>query len=135
MSTSLTLIAALSLGAPALKEKEPVGSGPGYLGITFQKDDVGLMITDVKPDGPAAKAGVKVNDVVMAAEGTNLKDAETGDFVKMIGAMRPGTVVALEVKRGGDTLTLKVKLGVRPKDFSPTPVPIPRPPNIDDQQQ
>jgi S1-C subfamily serine protease len=125
MQTSLTLIAALSLGAPALKEKEPLGSGPGYLGITFQKDDVGLMITDVKADGPAAKAGVKVNDVVLAVEGTSLRDAETGDFVKMVGGMRPGTVIALEVKRGADTLTLKVKLGVRPKDFSPTPVPIP----------
>jgi S1-C subfamily serine protease len=126
MQTSLTLIAALSLGAPALKEKEPLGSGPGYLGITFQKDDGGLMITDVKTEGPAAKAGVKVNDVVLGVEGTSLKDAETGDFVKMVGGMRPGTVIALEVKRGADTLTLKVKLGVRPKDFSPTPVPIPQ---------
>lgn len=125
MYTSLTLVAALSVSAPALKEKEPLGTGPGYLGITFQKEDVGLLITDVKPDTPAAKAGVKPNDVVLAADGTSMKDAETGDFVKMVGAMRPGTVIALEVKRGAETLTLKIKLGVRPKDFSSTPVPIP----------
>jgi S1-C subfamily serine protease len=125
MSTSLTLIAALSLGAPALKEKEPLGTGPGYLGITFQKEDVGILITDVKQEAPAAKAGVKLNDVVLAVDGTSLKDAETGDFVKMVGGMRPGTTIALEIKRGAETLTLKVKLGVRPKDFSPTPVPFP----------
>ena len=42
MFTQLTLACALSLGAPALKEKEPLGTGPGYLGITFTKDSDGL---------------------------------------------------------------------------------------------
>ena len=53
MTTSLTLVAALTLGAPALKEKEPPAKGPGYIGITFQKDEGGLIITDVKPESPA----------------------------------------------------------------------------------
>ena len=35
MTTSLTLLAALVLGAPALKDKEPLGKGPGYLGVRF----------------------------------------------------------------------------------------------------
>src|SRR5262245_58419041 len=129
MSTSLTLIAALSLGAPALKDKEPPGKGPGYLGITFQQQGEGMVITDVKPESPASKGGVRVNDVVVKVEGTSLENADTGEFVKIIGSMRPGTIVALDVKRGPETLTLKVKLGARPPDFSPTPV-VP-PPQID----
>jgi S1-C subfamily serine protease len=121
MYTSLTIVAALSVGAPALKDKEPLGTGPGYLGITFQADGDGLLITDVKPDSPAAKGGVKANDVIVKVEGTSMRNAETSEFVKMVGGWRPGTVIALDVRRGAEKLTLKVKLGVRPADFSPTP--------------
>jgi len=125
MFTSLTLTAALALGAPALKDKEPPDKGPGYLGITFQKDDGGLIVTEVKPDGPASKAGLKANDLITKLDGVAMADAETGELVKMIGGMRPGTVVAVEVKRGPEALTLKVKLGSRPADFPATPQRIP----------
>jgi S1-C subfamily serine protease len=129
MFTQVTLVAALAVGAPALKDKEPLGTGPGYMGITFQKDDGGLVITDVKENAPAAKAGMKVNDLVVKVEGASFTDADTGDLVKLIGGMRPGTVVAVEVRRGSEMLTLKVKLGPRPADFQVRPT-IP-PPNID----
>lgn len=121
MFTQLTLAAALVVGAPALKDKEQLGKGPGYIGITFQKDDGGLLITEVKPDTPASKAGLRVNDLLMKIDKENLADADTGDLVKMIGGMRPGTVVALEIRRGSETLTVKLKLAPRPADFTPTP--------------
>jgi len=128
MFMSLTL--ALALGAPALKDKEPPDKGPGYLGIMFQKDDGGLIVTEVKPDGPSAKAGLKANDLIVKLDGVAMADAETSELVKMVAGMRPGTVVALEVKRGTEILTLKVKLGSRPADFTPTPQRIP--PQSDD---
>jgi S1-C subfamily serine protease len=129
MYTSLTVAAALVLGAPALKDREPLGKGPGYLGVTFQQDEGGMVVTDVKPDSPAAKGGVRVNDLMVKLDGVSLADAETGDLVKMVAGMRPGTVVKLEVRRGSETVTLKVKLGPRPADFQPTPR---LPPIIDD---
>ena len=131
MYTSITLASALVVGAPALKNKEPLGKGPGYLGIMFQKDEGGLIVTEVKADGPAFKAGLKANDLIVKLDGVAMADAETGELVKMVAGMRPGTVVALEVKRGPEMLTLKVKLGSRPADFTQTPQRIP-PPNIDD---
>jgi len=123
--TPLTLAAAMTLGAPALKEKEPLGTGPGYLGITFTKDSDGLQVTDVKPDGPAHKAGLKEGDVILKLDAADLRDADTTELVKLVGGMRPGTVIALDVRRGKDALTLKVKLGARPPDFAPTPSRIP----------
>jgi S1-C subfamily serine protease len=128
MFTQLTLAAAMTLGAPALKEKEPLGTGPGYLGITFTKDSDGLQITEVKPDGPAAKAGVKEGDVIQKIDAADLRDAETTELVKLVGGMRPGTVIAVDVRRGKDILTLKIKLGNRPADFTPMPSRIPPPP-------
>jgi C-terminal processing protease CtpA/Prc len=122
MFTQLTLAAALVLGAPALKDKETLGKGPGYIGITFQKDEGGLLITEVKPDTPASKVGLKVNDLLVKIEGVNLADADTGDLVKMVGGMRPGTIVVMEIRRGAEMLTVKLKLVPRPADFTPTPV-------------
>lgn len=126
MYTHLTVAAVLVTGAPALKEKEPQGTGPGYLGITFTKDADGLEVTDVKADGPAAKAGVKEGDVIRKIDAIDLKDSDTSELVKLVGGMRSGTVVALDIKRGTQALTLKIKLGARPADFSPTPTRIPQ---------
>ena len=77
MTTSLTLLAALVLGAPALKDKEPLGKGPGYLGVRFMKEGDGLVVTDVQPDSPALKAGLKQNDVIMKIDTIDLKDSDT----------------------------------------------------------
>jgi S1-C subfamily serine protease len=128
MFTSLTLMSALAVGAPALKDKEPLGKGPGYLGITFTKEDGGLLITEVKPGGPAEKGGLKAEDLIVRMDGTDMSNADTADLVRIVAGQRPGTVVAVEVKRGTETLTLKIKLGPRPPDFQPTPRTIP-PPN------
>ena len=57
MFTQVTLVAALVVGAPALKDKEPPAKGPGYLGIMFQKDDGGLMVTEVKEEVPRPRPG------------------------------------------------------------------------------
>lgn len=132
MYTALTLAAALAVGAPALKSKEePLGKGPGYLGITFsQGDEGGLVITEIKPDGPAAKAGLKENDLLVKANDTDLKDMDTTRFVELIAAMRPNQVVTFQVVRGSEAMTIKVKLGPRPADFESLR-PVRRPP-IDD---
>lgn len=131
MFTQLTLAAALTVGAPALKDREPLGTGPGYLGITFTKDSDGLQVTEVKEDGPAARAGVKEGDVILRIDQADLKDADTSELVRLVGGMRPGTVIAVDIRRGKDALTLKIKLGARPADFSPTPSQIPPTPPID----
>jgi S1-C subfamily serine protease len=132
MFTQLTLAAALVVGAPALKDREPPAKGPGYLGIMVQKEDGGLLVTEVKEDGPAAKAGMKANDLIVQIEDVSMKEADTGDLVKLVGGMRPGTVVNVQLRRGSEAMIMKVKLGARPADFQPKPV-IP-PPLIGDPQ-
>jgi S1-C subfamily serine protease len=119
MYTALTLVAALSVGAPALKPKEePLGKGPGYMGITFsQAEEGGLIITEIKPGGPAEKAGLKENDILLRANETDLKDLDTTKFVELIAAMRPNQMVTFQVARNGEAMTVKLKLGARPADF------------------
>ena len=132
MYTALTLAAAMTVGAPALKSKEePLGKGPGYMGITFsQAEEGGLVLTEIKPGGPAEKAGLKQNDILLKANDTELKDMDTTKFVELIASMRPNQVVTFQVARNGEALTVKLKLGARPADFE-TLRPI-RPPPIDE---
>lgn len=125
------LWAALVIGAPALKDKEPLGKGPGYIGIMFQAHDLGMMITEIKPGSPAEKAGLRSGDVITAVEGTPMAGRDTSEFVKVVAGMRPGMVVELRIRRGNQDVGMKVKLGVRPPDFDPMPIrPVP-PPIID----
>ena len=133
MYTTLTLVAAFALGAPALKDKEPLGKGPGYLGIRFSKaESDGLLITEIQPDSPALRAGLKADDIMVKVDNIDLKDADTAEFLKIVSGYRPGTVVALDIKRGSGLLTIKVKLGVRPADFQtnipPPQIELPIPP-------
>ena len=78
MYTALTLVAAFSVGAPALKSKEePLGKGPGYLGITFsQADEGGMVITEVKPNSPAAQKDVKPGDVIVEVTQEKVKQPQ-----------------------------------------------------------
>jgi S1-C subfamily serine protease len=125
MNPSMMLVLALGLGAPALKDKEQLGTGPGYLGVTFTPDSEGLMITEVKPDSPASKGGLNANDIITKINDKLMKNEDTSALVNLIGGMRPGTVVTVDVLRGNEKLTLKVKLGPRPKDFETMQRPIP----------
>lgn len=119
MFTTLALSTML-LAYPAPKDRDTADKGPGYLGVTFEAaDDQGIMITDVRSDGPAISSGLRVNDIIRKF---NNEPITFSNFAKNILRIRPGTVIPVEVQRGSERLTLKVKIGVRPDDF-PYPLP------------
>jgi serine protease Do len=99
----------------------------GYLGATIHSLDEGLahafdvpdtsgaLIEDVKPGGPADKAGLKNGDVIRKYNGQTVTDS--GQLIALVTNTDPGTVVTLEVLRSGKPLTLKVTLGERPSNL------------------
>lgn len=120
MLTTLAL-QSLILAYPAPRDREPPDKGPGFLGITFESADTGagVLITEVRPEGPAEKSGLKVNDVIRKFNGEPIS---FDSFAKKIIRIRPGTVIPLDVTRDGHSVVVKVKVGVRPEDF-PFPLP------------
>ncbi|MGB9104751.1 MAG: Do family serine endopeptidase [Terriglobales bacterium] len=68
----------------------------------------GAVITQVEPDTPGAKAGLKIGDVITEVDGQKVDDA--GQLQVMIGEKRPGTKVNLQVDRDGKTTTMPVTL-------------------------
>jgi membrane-associated protease RseP (regulator of RpoE activity) len=78
-------------------------------------DDQGLLVVSVVPDSPAAKAGLKVHDILLSANDTELHAME--DLVELVRAEgeKKGQI-ALEVLHHGDRETVYLTPEVRPAD-------------------
>jgi serine protease Do len=78
--------------------------------------DAGIIISDVDPDGPADKAGVKPGDLVVALDG---KPMENGRQLRVnLYSHAVGDTVSLELIRGGTRRTITVPVEEREDDPS-----------------
>jgi S1-C subfamily serine protease len=74
--------------------------------------ELGVLISNIAPDSPAEKAGVKPQDVVVAVNGRRI-----GAYAQMVSLMKqisPDNEVALKVRRGNEYKLLKAKLTSAP---------------------
>ncbi|MBU6460038.1 MAG: DegQ family serine endoprotease [Proteobacteria bacterium] len=69
----------------------------------------GALVSSVDPHGPAAKAGIRVSDIILAYAGHTIRDAT--DLPRYVGETRPGTRVNVELWRHGHKLTVSVVVG------------------------
>jgi S1-C subfamily serine protease len=100
---------------PTSKDKKNEGQG-GFTGIVFVPNVVERTppyVEEVLTDSPAAKAGVKPDDLVVYLDGEPV--VSIAAFKEMILKTRPGTVVKLEVRRGDKLVPVEVTLGDLPK--------------------
>jgi S1-C subfamily serine protease len=88
---------------------------PGFLGVQLKADDSGkIQIAGLVEDGPAGKAGLKADDVIVKLDGKEVADLEA--FVKAIKAHKAGDKIALQVLRDGKEMEIKITLGEAPPD-------------------
>jgi len=62
----------------------------------------GALVSQIVPNSPADKAGIKVKDIIVALNGKKIHSAL--QISNTVGSMRVGTDVALELKRNGKTI-------------------------------
>ncbi|MFN4117008.1 MAG: S1C family serine protease, partial [Inhella sp.] len=72
----------------------------------------GVLVSGVVQGAPAAKAGVKPGDVVLAV-GDIAVDSPAA-LLNAVARLRPGSEVTLQLQRGRDGLQLKARVGQRP---------------------
>src|SRR6516225_2729022 len=106
-----------------LKEKGIVTRA--RLGVYFQeltpklasalgvKASEGAVVTEIVPDGPAAKSGLQKDDVIVAMNG---KDINGRTLRNAVGSMSPGTTINLKVYRGTTERNLAITLDRMPED-------------------
>jgi putative serine protease PepD len=87
-----------------------------YLGVRIETVPGGAKIAQVIAGGPAAKAGLKVGDVITAFDGKTI--TSSGDLSAAVAASKTGETVKVTVKRGGTTQHISVTLGNQPATAS-----------------
>jgi hypothetical protein len=99
------------------EEKRPTGGGGAgygpYFGSIpdFGQTENGVKFADVKPESPAAKAGLKAGDVLV--EFGNKPINNLYDFTDALRRSKVGDVVEVKVMRDGQPITASVKLEQR----------------------
>jgi putative serine protease PepD len=84
-----------------------------YVGVELVSNSAGgAEVASVKAGTPAATAGLKAHDLVTAVNGQTI--TTTDQFIAGVDSFKPGQTVSMTVKRGSQTLHLKVVLGSRP---------------------
>jgi len=80
-----------------------------HLGL---KTDKGALVTRVMPDSPAARAGLKEEDVITQVDKAVVNSPE--DLRDAVGKVAAGKEVVLKVLRGKEEMELKAKLAEAP---------------------
>ncbi len=99
----------------------------GSIGISFQPllpaavakmygASSGVLIGAVTPGGPADKAGLKTNDVIVSVDGTPIKSGN--ELVDNISPRHPGSSVTIGYLRNGQKSTVTVGIADRTKTVS-----------------
>jgi serine protease Do len=96
----------------------------GYLGVYIQEiddelaeafdlgDSSGILVTDVEKDGPAEKAGLKPDDIILEANGEAVESVTA--FRNEISANGPDKKVELRIRRNGKEQTITATTGALP---------------------
>ena len=100
--------------APVPKERPQNPFSWAYMGVRLQTagNTESLQINPPEPGTPSYKAGHEGGDVLLKLGTITPKTFE--DLQRYIINLRPGTVIAVELRRGQEIITLKLRLEERP---------------------
>ena len=105
-----------------IKEKGHVDRG--WLGVVIQDVDkdladsfgldkpTGALVAELAANGPAAKSGLQVGDVIVRFDGAEIQNS--GELPHIVGATPPGDKVPVQVIRQGKKKNLTIKIGALP---------------------
>ena len=98
----------------------------GWLGVSIQpltpelaksfgaKDTKGVLISDVVPDSPASKSGLKSGDVLLEFNGKKME--APADLQRAVGLASPNQDAKIKVLRDQSERSLEIKIGEAPEE-------------------
>jgi serine protease Do len=104
----------------------------GWLGVVIQEVNkdlaesfgldkpAGALVAQVLEEGPAAKGGLQVGDVILSLNGQPI--IMSADLPHLVGALKPGSQADLEVVREGERKRISLSIGALPEEGEEMPV-------------
>jgi S1-C subfamily serine protease len=86
--------------------------GVGMHPVRLPDERIGLVILSLDPNGPAAKAGIVVGDVLLSLNGQPVQD--TDDVQAQLGPETVGKTITAGILRGGSPMDVSVTPAERP---------------------
>lgn len=98
----------------------------GWLGVVIQEVNkdlaesfgldkpAGALVAQVLESGPAAKGGLQVGDVILSMNGQPI--VVSADLPHLVGTIKPGARVTLDIVRGGARKKLDLAVGALPEE-------------------
>ncbi|KIV69755.1 HtrA protease/chaperone protein [Pseudomonas sp. FeS53a] len=98
----------------------------GWLGVVIQEVNkdlaesfgldkpAGALVAQVLENGPAAKGGLQVGDVILSMNGQPI--VMSADLPHLVGGLKPGTKIDLGIVRDGNRKSLSLSIGALPED-------------------
>ncbi|WP_462403044.1 DegQ family serine endoprotease [Pseudomonas sp. Marseille-QA0332] len=98
----------------------------GWLGVVIQEVNkdlaesfglerpAGALVAQVLEDGPAAKGGLQVGDVILSMNGQPI--VMSADLPHLVGSLKDGAKARLEIIRNGKRQNLDITIGALPED-------------------
>ena len=95
---------------------QPAAAGSGWLGIAVDDTVVTgrLVVVEVAPGGPAAKAGVRPQDILLAINGSQLHNGD--EMAAALAAITPGQQVKMAVGRDSRVEDVVAQASARPPE-------------------
>jgi serine protease Do len=87
-------------------------AGGTYMGLDMNPKAGNTRITEVYPDSPALRAGLKKGDVITSLGGTKVETF--AQLLITLNKHRAGESLTVEVTRDGESISVAMKLGRRP---------------------
>lgn len=130
-------LGALALGGPssrAAAQAPPAGTVRGWVGMSVQiplipepgSQAVRALVTGVSEGGPAARAGVRVGDVLLSIDGHGAEDG----FGGITQTLRAGERVTMVVERAGRRHRIRMRATARPDTLLENTASLPWTPSL-----
>ena len=84
----------------------------GWLGVSVADSDNGVTIAGIERTSPAARAGLRQGDMILAVNGERIEGAL--GLIRTVAAVSPGSSVNLTIRRQGREFDVPVTVGQRP---------------------
>jgi serine protease Do len=116
LSADPVAVGVISVGTRPYKSGDQppktLNTDSGFLGVGLEEAEGGAKVKSIMPSSPAAKSGLKVDDIVTQVNKKKILDSES--LINAIGRHKPGAEITLKVRRGEEKLELKATLARRP---------------------